>query len=64
MKIKNASISKNSVLVYIKNTWYGFRWFWQSYPLFGIINMHRKCNTTHYYGIIFFGFNLYWYIDK
>jgi hypothetical protein len=49
--------------IYIKGTWYGVHYFWQSIPLFGIINHHRKCNTIHEYGIIFLGLWLYFKID-
>jgi hypothetical protein len=49
---------------YIINTWYGLHYFWQLYPFFDLIYRHRKCNTIHEYGVILFGLNLYFKIDK
>lgn len=45
----------NGIDININHVWYGLHYFWQSDPLFGIINSHRKCNTVHEYGIIVFG---------
>ena len=53
----------NGVDVYVFGKWYGVHWYWQSDPLFDIINSHRKCNTVHEYGIIVFGLWLYIKID-
>lgn len=50
--------------IYLKDTWYGLHYYWQSIPFFGIINVHRKCNTIHEYGITIFGLNLYFKIDE
>jgi hypothetical protein len=61
---KKLIINKNGFDLRINNCWYGIHWFWQEYPLFGIVNIHRKCNTIHEYGIVLFGFNLYYKIDK
>lgn len=53
----------NGVDIRFHNAWYGIHWYWQSYPLFDIINNHRKCNTIHEYGFIIFGLLVYFKID-
>jgi hypothetical protein len=57
-------VNRNGITILIKRSWFGIHWFWQCYPLFGVINCHRKCNTVHEYGFTFLGFNIYLYIDK
>jgi len=47
----------------VKHVWYGLHWYWQEYPLFEIINRHRKSNSIHEYGFIVFGCWLYMKID-
>jgi len=50
--------------IYINGAWYGLHYYWQSNPLFDLIYAHRKNNTIHEYGFIFFGLWLYFKIDK
>jgi hypothetical protein len=45
----------NGVDIRIKHSWYGFHYYWQSIPLFGIIACHRKLNIVYEYGIIVLG---------
>ena len=60
----NKIVFVNGVDVYIKNKWYGIHFYWQSIPLFGIINTHRKCKTVREVGIIFLGLWIYFKVDK
>ena len=50
--------------IYINNVWYGIHSYWQSSPLFDLIYNHKKLNTVHEYGFIFFGVWIYIRIDK
>jgi hypothetical protein len=54
---------KSGFDINIKGVWYGFHWYWQSLPLFDIIDNHRKCNSIREYGVILFGLWLYIKID-
>ena len=49
--------------IHIFGRWIGLHYYWQSIPLFDIINSHRKSNTVHCYGIIIFGLWLYLKVD-
>jgi hypothetical protein len=64
MKLKQRIIFLDGIDIYINEVWYGIHFYWQSIPLFGIINSHRKCNTLHEYGFIFFGLWIFIKIDR
>jgi hypothetical protein len=64
MKLFGKIVICDGLDVYMFNRWIGLHYYWQSIPLFGIINSHRKCNTLHQYGVVFFGLWLYLRIDE
>jgi hypothetical protein len=64
MKITNSLCFNKGFDINVFHTWYGLHYYWQSSPLFDIINSHRKMNTLHKYGIIIFGLWLYIRIDQ
>ena len=50
--------------IYLHKAWYGVHFYWQSSPLFDIINSHTKMDTVHKYGFIFLGLWCYLRIDE
>lgn len=64
MRLTNRIVLHDGIDIAIRGAWYGFHWYWQSIPLFDIINTHTKCNSVHKYGIVLFGLWLYIRIDK
>jgi len=63
-RILNRVCFHKGIDICIKGVWYGVHYYWQSNPLFGIIDHHRKYNTIHEYGIIIFGLWVYIKIDE
>ncbi|KKK81127.1 hypothetical protein LCGC14_2816580 [marine sediment metagenome] len=61
---KRIALFLTGIDIYLFKTWYGFHFYWQSDPLFDVINHHRKNNTIREYGIIIFGLWLYTKIDN
>lgn len=64
MKIGKYIAIVDGIDIWIRGTWYGFNYYWQSDPLFGYIHHIRKMRSVHEYGIIIFGLWLYFKIDK
>lgn len=63
-RIRDRVCFNRGVDVYVNNKWYGFHYYWQSNPLFDIINSHRKCNTLHEWGVVVMGLWIYWRVDE